>query len=214
MRIVLNYTKLDAMGYVAHLDFQRLWQRMFRMAGITVQKTQGFNPHPKIRFAVPLATGFQSRNELVEAHLTDEINETEAIDSLNRVSPEGLEILAATKVPEQFPKITALVDALEYEIQLPQGLANDTGQLNPSGWIQSKGGEIQLSDYLVSARMDAGLLRLLLKVKNQKTIRPDLITIFYYNDLRAGDYTVIRTGIFARQDKKIIPVPTGLGIID
>lgn len=213
MRIVLNYTKLDAMGYVAHLDFQRLWQRMFKMAGITVQKTQGFNPHPKIRFAVPLATGFQSKNELVEAHLTDEINVIKAVESLNRVSPEGLEILAATNVPEQFPKITALVDALEYEIQLPQGLVNNA-KLSPSGWIQAKGGEIQLSDYLILAHLDTRLLRLLLKVENQKTIRPDLIVNFYFNNLRPGDYTVFRTGIFARRDKKVTPVPTGLSIID
>lgn len=212
MRLILQYTKLGAMGYVAHLDFQRLWQRLFRIAGIAVQMTQGYNPHPRIRFAVPLATGFQSTSELLEVHLATEMKEGEVIQALNCVTPQGLDVLAATRVSDQFPKVTALVDALQYQVLLPKDIL-DSASLCVSGMIATKSGEISVSEYLLSAVKQADNLLLLIKVNNQRTLRPDLVVQSYFPNLSSGQYSITRTGIFARDDSKISPVPTGLSIL-
>lgn len=212
MRLILQYTKLGAMGYVAHLDFQRLWQRLFRIAGIEVQMTQGYNPHPRIRFAVPLATGFQSTSELLEVHLAAEMKEGEVIQALNCVTPQGLDVLAAIRVSDQFPKVTALVDALQYQVLLPKDIL-DSASLCVSGTIATKSGEISVSEYLLSAVKQADNLLLLIKVNNQRTLRPDLVVQSYFPNLSSGQYSITRTGIFARDDSKISPVPTGLSIL-
>lgn len=212
MRLVLQYTKLGAMGYVAHLDFQRLWQRLFRIAGIEVQMTQGYNPHPKIRFAAPLATGFQSTSELLEVHLATDMIEGEVIQALNCVSPQGLDVLAATRVPDQFPKVTALVDALQYQVQLSDELLA-SASLCCSDTISTKSGEISVSEYLLSVVKQTDKILLLIKVNSQRTLRPDLVVQSYFPNLNSGQYSIIRTGIFARNNSKISPVPTGLSIL-
>lgn len=212
MRFVVNYTKLGAMGFVSHLDFQRLWQRMFTLAGIPVLKTQGYNPHPRLRFAVPLATGFQSTCELLEVMTAGVIEETQLVEALNTVAPLGLEVLAATHVPEEFPKITALVNALEYRVELPEGVGETNDIYSAPPVVVTRAGEVNISDYLLKA--DFGKTsKFLFKVDNQKTLRPDDLACHLYAGIDPGKLQVTRTGIFARRDEKISPVPAGLSIL-
>src|SRR5690554_1536662 len=127
-RVILHFTKLGSLRYISHLDFQRLWQRLFRIAGIEIEHTQGFNPRPRIRFALPLATGFESEGELMEVFLVRE--KPGLLAAINGVCPPGLKLLAATPVATDFPKLTALVDALEYRVELPQAREVVLGQVS------------------------------------------------------------------------------------
>ena len=49
--IRVKYKKEDEMIFISHLDLQRLLQRAFRRAKITLSYSEGFNPHIKIAFA-------------------------------------------------------------------------------------------------------------------------------------------------------------------
>lgn len=207
MRIVLQFTKLGAMRYISHLDFQRLWQKMFRIAGIDLEMTKGFNPHPKMRFAVPLATGFESENELLEVYTASESIDVKA---LNDVAPHGLEIIAATPVPETFPKITSVVGALEYKVNFNQ----DVGTANSNEIVATKGGDVNLADFLLRLEETSKGLVLLVKVDNQKTLRPDDIIKQMYPNLAPHQFTVVRTGIYALPDSRISPLPVGLSLLN
>ena len=211
MRMLLQFTKLDAMGYISHLDFQRLWQKLFRIAGIELQKTEGYNPHPKMRFAVPLATGFQSENELLEIYLVKAMEPKELISALNSVSPQGLRVLAATPLPEGFPKITSVVDALEYRVDfaLSPPLANG----DDIDVVQTKSGDIKVSEFLLNFRQEDNNLRLLLKVDMQKTLRPDIIVSHLYPDIGVEKISITRIGIYSHENDRIDPVPAGLQIL-
>lgn len=210
MRIVLHFTKLGALSYISHLDFQRLWQRLFRIAGIKVAHSQGFNPHPKIRFAVPLATGFESEGELLEVYLEEETGVHELITGLNGICPQGLKILAAMAVPEDFPKLTALVDALQYRITLPGG--KKVVLPTVSDELEGKSGPLRISDYCLAMNIDGPHWNLLLKYDNQRTLRPDLIAQHYFPQHMSVEFSILRTGIYTRS-QELEPMPPGLSVI-
>lgn len=199
MRLILSYAKLGPMAFIAHLDFQQLWWRIFRLAGISPQMTQGYNPRPKMRFASPLATGFQGERELLEVFLGEEQN---VVERLNSVMPQGLKVLAATEVPQEFPKITALVDAMAYRVKLPHSLESLECIAREAG------------DYLLNATIEGQVLNLLLKVENQRTIRPDTLAGACFSGFDEAGFLISRTGIYARQNEKISPLPAGLLLLD
>ncbi|HBS92472.1 MAG TPA: hypothetical protein DEA85_00520 [Firmicutes bacterium] len=199
MRLILSYAKLGPMAFIAHLDFQQLWWRIFRLAGITLQLTQGYNPRPKMRFASPLATGFQGERELLEVFLGE--GEQNVVGRLNSIMPQGLKVLTATEVPLAFPKVTALVDALAYRVKLPHSLDSLECITREAG------------DYLLSAQLEGKELNLLLKVENQRTIRPDILAGACFPGFDKAGFPIIRTGIYAYKTEKTSPVPAGLFLL-
>lgn len=205
MRLILHFTKLGPMRFVSHLDCQRLWQTMFRIAGIRVEKTKGYNPHPRIRFALPLATGFQSENELLEVFLEQEAELKQVISAVNRIAPQGLKIVAATQVATDFPKITAVVAALEYRISF-------------FDWQPSLGpfaiDAIRGAEFLLSLETEEESLKMLAKVDNQRTLRPDDLVRQLYHEIGLENFLVTRTGIFSQPNPRINPPPAGLKMLD
>jgi hypothetical protein len=187
------------MAFISHLDFQQLWWRIFRLAGISIQLTQGYNPRPKMRFASPLATSFQGERELLEVFLDEEEQNVEG--RLNAVMPQGLKVLASTPVPQDFPKVTALVDALAYRVLLPHPLDSLESIAREAG------------DYLLSAKLAGQELNMLIKVENQRTLRPDNLAGISFPGFNAVGFPVTRTGIYARQNSRISPVPAGLFLL-
>jgi len=198
------------MGYISHLDFQRLWQRLFRIAGIEVEKTQGYNPHPKLRFALPLPTCFESENELMEAFLVEDMPSQQLVAALNSIAPGGLEVLGATLVPQSYPKLTGLVDALAYRVELPE---KATVGLSKSGDVETKGGRRSIEEYLLNAEVQDRIMFFKLKVDNQKTIRPDDLVKHFMPQLDMGGVRFIRTAIYTEK-RGLDLLPQGLSILD
>ncbi|MBQ9839039.1 MAG: DUF2344 domain-containing protein [Oscillospiraceae bacterium] len=80
--------------WISHLDSMRLFQRMFKRAGLPLKHTQGFNPRPSVSIALPLSVGVESRCELLDFELDAEAIPCEEIcRRLNAVSVAGLRVL-------------------------------------------------------------------------------------------------------------------------
>ncbi len=199
MRVALHYSKLGPVRYISHLDFQNLWQKAFVMAGFKLAMTQGFNPRPRLRFTLPLATGYQSKAELVEAYLEQPVGLKELIVGLNNVLPRGVEILGATELPEQFPKLTALVDGLRYRVELPEEL----GQVDLSS--VADGTDVLRADVV------SGGLELMLAVKDQRSVRPEKVAGELWPDV--GYWDVTRLEILTAK-VELSPWPVGLGKLE
>lgn len=207
-RIILHFAKLGALRYISHLDFQRLWQRLFRIAGIEIEHTEGYNPRPRLRFALPLPTGFESEGELMEAFLARELRD-DFLEIINGVCPPGLTVLAATPVPHDFPKLTALVDALEYRVNLPGGEDVELGE--KGDMVETKAGCSSISEFVLFSQARGKDWRLLLKVDNQQTLRPDYLAHHFFPEYDKVQFKITRTGIFTR--KKVEPLPKGLSVL-
>ena len=81
VRIV--FQKTGNLQYFSHLDLQRTWQRVLVRASIPMWYTQGFNPHSKITFGVPLPVGSEGMNEMVDLRIDRKITCEEIKNQLN-----------------------------------------------------------------------------------------------------------------------------------
>ena len=81
VRIV--FQKTGNLQYFSHLDLQRTWQRVLVRASIPMWYTQGFNPHSKITFGVPLPVGSEGMNEMVDLRIDRKITCAEIKNQLN-----------------------------------------------------------------------------------------------------------------------------------
>ncbi|WAM36814.1 TIGR03936 family radical SAM-associated protein [Caldicellulosiruptor acetigenus] len=79
-------------AFISHLDMTRLFERLFRRLDVKLKFTQGFNPHPKIVFILPMPVGLCSKEEIFEVECEQEL-ESSIIENLNKILPEGLKML-------------------------------------------------------------------------------------------------------------------------
>ena len=77
------FQKTGNLQYFSHLDLQRTWQRVLVRASIPMWYTQGFNPHSKIVFGVPLPVGSEGMEEMVDLRIDREITPAEIKAQLN-----------------------------------------------------------------------------------------------------------------------------------
>ena len=95
--------------YISHLDLMRTMQRIFIRAGVSVKHTEGFNPHPKMVFALPLSVGMASTCELMDTELADDGEDFESLPyRLNEKSPAGIKFIKAYEPVEKFKEIAYL----------------------------------------------------------------------------------------------------------
>lgn len=118
--IRLEFKKFGGLKYISHLDLQRALLRFIKRARIPVRYTEGFNPHPKIVFALTLSVGCESECELVDVYIErneenpDKIKITpeEFEKALNEVLPKGLELVRAFYPDKSF----SLICSADYDI--------------------------------------------------------------------------------------------------
>ncbi len=67
--IRLKFTKKGGLKYISHLDLQRALARIIKRSHIPIRYTQGFNPHPKMVFGLPLSVGCESECELLDVYM-------------------------------------------------------------------------------------------------------------------------------------------------
>lgn len=122
MRYLIKYTKENEIKFVSHLDLMRTIQRNIRRSELPVEYSKGFNPHILLSIAQPLSVGMHSTGEYLDLVFAKEVPEEEVLESLNRVSPNGIKYLDAAKVRvesgKKSPQAMALIDAAKYTIRV------------------------------------------------------------------------------------------------
>lgn len=99
-KVRMQFIKGDKVKYISHLDLMRAFHRAFRRAQLPISYSQGFNPHPLVSFALPLAVGATSEAEYMDVELDEKISAREIMDRLNAVLPDGIKIVKAREQSE------------------------------------------------------------------------------------------------------------------
>jgi radical SAM-linked protein len=94
----------------------RTFERMLRRSGVPFHSTQGFNPHPRLVFALPLPVGVIGRAEVADLELAELLSLEEIQSKLARECPSGLTILEVSRIPV---RTTAHVRGFTYAIEVP-----------------------------------------------------------------------------------------------
>ena len=112
VRIV--FTKVGSLQFISHLDLNRTMKTVMIRAGIPIKYSEGFNPHPKMVFALPLPVGVQSVCEFLDVKI-DKVIECDEIKSLlNRVLTDELVIYDVYEPAEKF----AAIGSAEYTVKI------------------------------------------------------------------------------------------------
>lgn len=98
------FQKTGNLQYFSHLDLQRTWQRVLVRASIPMWYTQGFNPHSKIVFGVPLPVGSEGMEEMLDLRIDRRITCDEIRNQLNA------ELTSEMQVSEVYVPTTAFSD--------------------------------------------------------------------------------------------------------
>lgn len=95
-KVRLRFAKRGELRLVSHHDLMRCLERMLRRAAIPVATTQGFNPRPKMTFALALGLGIEACAEVVDLELSEPVDPAELLADLTAVAPRGFEFYEAT----------------------------------------------------------------------------------------------------------------------
>jgi radical SAM family uncharacterized protein/radical SAM-linked protein len=116
-RFRLQYAKIDRMRFLGHQDVIRLFQRAFRRAGLRLDYSRGFHPHPKLRFSPPLALGVESVAEYLDFDLVAEISSVDQLARrLNADLPDGIKPLRLEEISLNDPPISGKIRQVNYEV--------------------------------------------------------------------------------------------------
>lgn len=115
----IKFIKHEDMIYISHLDVQRLLQRAFRRADVTLSFSQGFNPHPKMSYGNALALGVESFGEYVDIEIEDDISCEELLERINAQLPEGMEFVKCVELQGGEMALAANIEYGDYVFKIP-----------------------------------------------------------------------------------------------
>ncbi len=125
MKIRIKFTKEESVKYIGHLDIMRFFQRCFNRAGVKMSYSEGFNPHQKMSFAMPLGLGITSVGEYVDCEIADGQDLKAIVESMNQVAGDGFVILDIKKIKPNGTKAMAAVKYASYKVLFDEKVLTD-----------------------------------------------------------------------------------------
>ena len=115
--IRLRFTKTGPIRFISHLDLTRAFHRALSRAGIPIRFSEGFSPHPRFTFALPLSVGMESLCEAADFHLAfgADMSPDEIRERLKGQLPAGIEITSCALAQGKLNEIAFA----RYEVRLP-----------------------------------------------------------------------------------------------
>jgi uncharacterized protein (DUF2344 family) len=117
MLLVIKFRLRGALRFLSHAEMLRVFQRTCARAGLDIQYSQGFNPHPKMSLPLPRPVGIESDDELLTLRIHKGTGAQEQkstidaddlctkdlcsfiMDKLSAQLPEGCDLLSVSIAP-------------------------------------------------------------------------------------------------------------------
>lgn len=121
LKVRVKFRKYGAMKFIGHLDMMRYFQKAMRRADIPIAFSGGYSPHMIMSFANPLGVGLTSEGEYFDIELTEPMETKTAIDALNQVMVEGVEVTGFAELLDDQKTGMSIVAAADYLVTLKEG---------------------------------------------------------------------------------------------
>ncbi|MFH0883201.1 MAG: TIGR03960 family B12-binding radical SAM protein [bacterium] len=207
----IRYRRGESLKWTGHLDMVRVWDRLLRRAGVPVAYSQGYHPHPRIRYSPPLPVGLISDDEYVDLDLAEALTAEEVLQKLCAQVPEGLVPVVVLAVGERPDPLSAQVEHIDYGFrpEEPKAFARrlDAFLRTDRYEIQRRKGStarvVDLRSYVDSvSRQRDGVWMLRLNVRDGATARLDELAQAWGLGNSLGP-DAIRLGLYVRYDGRI-----------
>ena len=120
-RLRIRFCRGEEVKFISHLDIMRLWQRVLNRTGIALAYSEGFNPHPRMSLAAPLALGVTSEAELMDIVLDKWSSPHSFTAAISPQLPHGIEVLQVYPINLNMPSLQSQVRFAEYAVELETG---------------------------------------------------------------------------------------------
>ena len=187
--IAFKYTKTDGAEYLSHLDLLRHIDRTLKRAGIRINVSEGFHPHPKIFMNSPLGLGVKS---LAEYCTADCVCEGDFKELFNACSPAGVKCLAY-KTTDLNPNYANTIESCTYSAEGIKPF--DTREFLARANItvtDKRGRTVDIRPRIYALEQAEGKLTFTLGC-GQNNLRPDLFTEILESEFKGKTYGLIKT---------------------
>ncbi len=234
MKARIKFRKYGVMRFIGHLDVMRFFQKAMRRAEIPIAFTGGYSPHMIMSFAQPLGVGVTSDGEYLDIELKEPISSRQAVEQLNKVMVEGMDILSFLEIPEDKKNSgMTIVAAAGYEVSFLESaksvdkeanLPPECGKqiqkflLEPRIMVLKKTKrserEVDIRPMIHKMYVSGEKIELLLAAGSEENLKPDLVmdTFLRYSGMDPEQVPLHfhRTEVYARnpklpQEKEISP---------
>lgn len=117
-RYRVKLTKTGILKYFSHLDWQNTFFKAISRSNLQVAFSYGYNPTMKISMGVALPLFCESKTELVDIDLWEDVSEDYVKTELSKVLPKESKILAVTKIDRSTPSIDQSACWAEYKVKI------------------------------------------------------------------------------------------------
>ncbi|MEW6661332.1 MAG: TIGR03936 family radical SAM-associated protein [Bacillota bacterium] len=118
-RLKIEFAKEGLARFISHLELMKTWERALRRAAVPVAYSEGFNPHPRMSFALPLAVGSEGLREYLEIMVEAGKDLGAMTEALSKALPAGLRVISVTLLPDGGPPLMAQVEGASYLVRSP-----------------------------------------------------------------------------------------------
>ena len=112
----IKFSKVGSLQFISHLDLNRTMKTVMIRAGVPIKYSEGFNPHPKMVFALPLSVGTESVPEYLDFKITRPMTEEEMTERLNSAFPPEMRVLSAYEPSSKFTDVKYAEYVLESDV--------------------------------------------------------------------------------------------------
>lgn len=214
----LKFSKLNMAKYISHLDLLRCFTRSIMRAELPVKYSNGFNPHQKITFSLPLSIGVTSDSEFVDIYFEDGVKDSEIMERLNNNLPPDMRILHVGDINDSANDIVSA----KYQVKIisNKSIADekvkeffDMSEYTIMKKTKKRGEQpVNLMDFIIDYNItehtesnEGSILQmeLVLSAGGQKNLKPE-IAVKAFSDYLASEINIIsydihRTEIYIRE---------------
>ena len=225
MNIRMKFKKSGCMKFIGHLDIMRYFQKAIRRADIDIAYSEGFSPHMIMSFAAPLGVGLTSEGEYVDLQVHSCASSKAAVDALNSVMVDGMEVVSFKLLPENVKNAMASVAAADYFVNWREGYAPEGWEEKFLAFLQKKEmlivkktkrseAEVDLKPMLYKAELRDGGIFMQVACGSVNNLKPELVMEAFAKDagmeLAPFALEVCRVEVYAdlgdETTKKLVPL--------
>lgn len=199
-KVRIAFSKTGKIKYISHLDLCRTFKSAFIRAKFPLGYSEGFNPRPKMAFALTVSVGSESLCELLDIYITKPCDKEDLIDRLSAALTPDLKIKDIYTPTEKFTSLAYAGYTVTAEAEF---LQDELDRIAASPMIvkkHSKKGEIDadISPMIKSMTADGNKLCLVLDASQGSMLNPEYVmrAVNAATDTRYEFYSILRTGVY------------------
>ncbi len=206
----IKLTKENELRYLSHLDWQNTIIKTLYRSGLNLCFSQGFNPSPKISLGIALPIFVESKCELIDIDIYDDLTSEELKEILSKSLPAHIKVVEIEKISKEAKSIDTTAQWAMYECScLKEGISNlnellyiiDKISSSDEIFIEKKNKKgikklVNIRPSIKSAEVKNDKLQMILKVGQNSdipSVKADEILKLFYPDV---EFRIIRTKFF------------------